>query len=145
MFDPFGGEAVERAFGVELLIANHAADADHKVVETFRGRPEIAYADLGIIEIRMKDRCKHATLRRAARIAEGKINFHDMCKAFQNLAVVGDVEAFEMVRDAIDFRRDAGGAGDLNDGPIRKTRGEHLVVEREAACTGRWHVRKGLM
>src|SRR5256886_6126797 len=144
LFDPFGGEAVERAFGVELLIANHAADADDKVVETFRGRPEIADTNLRVIEIRMKDRRKHATLRRAARIAEGKINFHDVGKAFEYLAVVGDVEAFEVVRDAIDFRRDAGGASDLNDGPIRKTRGEHLVVKHEAACTGRWHVRKSL-
>jgi len=142
LFDPFGGEAVERAFGIELLIANHAADADDKVVETFGGGPEIADTDLGVVEIGMKDRREHTALRRAARIAEGKIDFHDMGEAFEDFAVDGDVETFEMVSDAIDFRRHTGGAGDLNDGPVRKTRGEHLVVKHQTACTGRWHVRK---
>ena len=94
MFDPFGGEAVEGTLGVELLIANHAAYAYDKVVETFGGGPEIADTDLGVVEIGMKDRREHATLRRAARIAEGKIDFHNVGEAFENLAVGRDVEAF---------------------------------------------------
>jgi hypothetical protein len=136
LFDPFGGEAVERAFGVELLIANHAADAHDEIVQTFRSGPEIADTDLRVIEVRVKDRREHATLRRAARIAEGKIDFHDVGEALENLAVNGDVKALQVVRDAIDFRRHAGGSRDLDDGPIRKTSGEHLVVKDQAACAG---------
>jgi hypothetical protein len=133
LFDPLGGKAVERTLCVELLVTDHAADADDKIIEPFRGGPEIPDADLCVIEIGMEDRCKHATLRSAAGIAEGKIYFHDVCEALKYLAVDGDVETFEMVRNAIDLRRHAGGAGDLNDGPVGQTRGEHLVVKQKAA------------
>jgi len=65
---PFGGETIERAFCVVLLISDHPADADDEVIQTFRGSPEIADADAGIVKIRMKNGREHAALRRAARI-----------------------------------------------------------------------------
>ena len=88
----------------------------------------------------MKDGRKHAALRRAARIAEGKIDFHYVSESLEDLTVGRDVKTFQMVRNAVDFRRHAGGAGDLDDRPIRKTRSQHLVVKEKTACTGRWHV-----
>lgn len=60
LFDPLGGQAVERTFDVEFLIADHAADAHDEVIETFGRSPKIADANLRIVEIRVEDRREHA-------------------------------------------------------------------------------------
>ena len=71
---PFCGEAVQRALGVVLLIGDHPSDTNDKIVETFGCRPKIADTHRGIIEIRVKDRRQHPTLRRAPRIIERQVD-----------------------------------------------------------------------
>ena len=67
--------------------------------------PEIADAGVGFIEIGVEERSEHAALRGAARIAEGKIHFEDVNVAFENFAGVRYVEAFDVVGEAVNFRR----------------------------------------
>src|SRR5208337_5412592 len=136
---PFGGQTVERALGVEFLIGDHAADADDEVVEAFGSRPEVADADHRVVKVGMEDRSEHAALRSAPRIAEGKIDFEDMNGALEDVAVGSDIQTAQVVSEAVNFRRHARGAGDLNQRPRGETRGERLMVQKQAAGAWRRH------
>jgi hypothetical protein len=136
---PLGGEAIEGAFGVVLLIGDHAADAHDEVIETFGSGPEIADANTGIVEIGMKDRSEHAALRGAARIAERKIDLELMDIALENFSGGRDEKTFDVVGDAVSLRRHARGAGELDERPVGETADEGVVIEFEAANAGREH------
>jgi len=68
-------------------------------------------------------------LRRAARIAEGKIDFQMVRRAFLDLAVRPDEQPFYVVHKSVDFWWHSGRAGDLDERPAGKARLQLIVVE----------------
>lgn len=138
---PLGGEAVEWTFCVVLLVSDHAADADDEIVETFGSGPEVADADAGVVEVGMEDGREHAALRRAAWIAERKIDFELVDIALEDFTVGRYEETLDVVGDAIDLRRHPRSAGEHDDRPVGKASDESFVVELEAACARGEHRR----
>jgi hypothetical protein len=130
LFDPFGGKAIEGAFDVVLLVANHAADAGDQVIQAFGSRPEIADTNLRVVEIRMEQRSEHTALRRATGVTQRKVHFEDVYIALQNFAAGRNLESANVIRKAVDFRRYSRGTGDLDERPIRQACSERLVVEQ---------------
>ena len=66
--------AVERALDVVRLIGQHLCDAHDQVGQPFTGGPVIADANRALVEVRMKDRREHRTLRAEARVIACELN-----------------------------------------------------------------------
>ena len=91
--------------------------------------PEIADADRGIVKIGMEDWREHAALWRAPRITQRKIYFEVVGLALLYLSGRGNEESFDVVNEAIDFRRHSGSTTDLDKRPARKSLNELVVIQ----------------
>ena len=139
LFGPFRGEAVQRAFGVVFLVGDHAADSNDQIIEPFRGSPEIADANRGVVEIRMEYRRQHAALRRAAGIAQREIYFQMMDWTFLDFAISCYVQTFDVINETVGFGRHSCRSGNLNERPADESLNKLIVIEFQAADARREH------
>ncbi len=132
---PFGRKPIERALRVVLLVGNHSSDADDQVIQTFRGRPEVADAHTTLVKIWMEHGRHHPALRSAPGVAQRKIHFQLMGVALLDFTCLRDVQPFDLKRDSVDFRRHPCRAANLDQRPVRKPLNQRVVVKFQAPDT----------
>src|SRR5579863_1248844 len=139
LLGPFRRQSIQRALGVVLLIRNHPSDSNDQVVQTFRGRPEIANTNRRIIEIGMEHLRQHPALRRPSRVAERKIHFQVMNVALLNISGRRNKQSFDVVFEPVHFRRHSRCSGNFDQRPAGKFLRHLVVVEFQSSDTRRKH------
>src|SRR5580700_80790 len=136
---PFSRKSIQRAFRVVFLVGDHAADARNQIVEPFGCGPEVTDAYTGIVEVRMEDWSEHPALWGPPRVAKREVNLKHVRVPLENLATRSYIQSLDGISEAINFRRHACRATDLNERPLAKALQQIVVVMFESANSRRNH------
>src|ERR1700730_2180075 len=136
---PFCRKSIQRAFRVVFLVGDHASDARNQIVEPFGSCPEVTDAYTGIVEVGMEDWSQHPALWCPPGVAERKVYFEHVHIPFENLAARSYIHSPDGISEAINFRRHACRAADLNKRPLIKALHQIFVVVFESANSRRNH------